>query len=119
MYLEREVVLEVVVDSDFDLNYEPFAIQFLHYNQDRDCAWDERHVRHLMNALVVLHGHYLENVGDYWTNYGQIVEIDQKILQNGENHHTLNCIGYCCLYKDCLSKSSKINSHYSDSQNQN
>ena len=88
MYLEREVVLEVVVDSDFDLNYEPFAIQFLHYNQDRDCAWDERHVRHLMNALVVLHGHYLENVGDYWTNYGQIVEIDQKILRNGENHHT-------------------------------
>lgn len=38
MYLEREVVLEVVVDSDFDLNYEPFAIQFLHYNQDMDYA---------------------------------------------------------------------------------
>lgn len=39
MYLGREVVLEVVVvDSDFGLNYEPFAIQFLHYNQDRDYA---------------------------------------------------------------------------------
>ena len=38
MYLERVVVLEVVLDSDFDLNYEPFAIQFLHYNQDREYA---------------------------------------------------------------------------------
>ena len=39
MYLGREVVLEVVVvDSDFDLNFEPFSIQCHHYNRDRDCA---------------------------------------------------------------------------------
>ena len=39
MYLGREVVLEVVVvDSDFDLNFELFSIQCHHYNRDRDCV---------------------------------------------------------------------------------
>ena len=77
-------MMVAAVDSDFDLNYEPFEIQFHHYNQDKDYAQDESHVVHLTNGLMVhyyVHGHYLANVNDYWTDCDQkIADIDLKIL---------------------------------------